>query len=77
MGAILMGLIRWVGTVGAGWMVSDIFNEQQRKAQLAAADNVKAPSVIDTAKETFKRNWIKYAIVAVIAILALLFINQK
>jgi len=76
MGAILMALVRWVGTVGAGWMVSDIYNEQQRRAQISAADGVK-PSLVVTAKETLKANWIKYLIVAGVAVLALLFLNRN
>lgn len=77
MGAIFTMLLRWVGTVGAGWLVSDIYNEQQRKKQLAAQNQVNPPSILDTAKETFKVNWGKYAIVAVIAVIALFLLNRN
>jgi len=77
MGLIFRALLGWVGTVGSGWMVSDIYNEQQRKKQLALQNQGQQPSILDTAKETLKSNWGKYAIVAVIAVIALFLLNRN
>lgn len=74
MPTILMSLLRWFGTVGAGWMVSDIFNERQRTQQQNPNQKV---DLVEAAKASLKANWIKYAIVAVIALIVLYIVKPK
>jgi len=69
---ILMTAVRWLGTVGFGWVFSDVYNEYTKMK----TTNPQA-SVVDAVTSSAKSNWIKWLAALIVAIVVYSLIKPK